>query len=95
MASRYEIKCINKQDRMNPHERITHVGGPLAGNRSWKVPQEDAIRCIEDKSCLFYVNQAGRVVDVIVATSWLGNKYLKTTADGITPDNLLSLYECR
>jgi hypothetical protein len=29
MASRHEISCINKSDRFNPHERITHVGGEL------------------------------------------------------------------
>ena len=32
------IKCINKSDRFNPHERITHVGGFT--DRQWKVTQQ-------------------------------------------------------
>ena len=36
----------------------------------------------------------GQIVDVIVAISRFGNKYLKTEADGEQPNNLLSLYEC-
>jgi hypothetical protein len=31
---------------------------------------------------------------VVVAVSRYGNKYIKTTADGEQPDNLLSLPEC-
>lgn len=27
MTDSIEIKCINKGDRPNPHERITYVGG--------------------------------------------------------------------
>jgi hypothetical protein len=33
------------------------------------------------------------VAEVIIATH-LGHKYLKTTADGVHPDNLLALPEC-
>jgi hypothetical protein len=33
-------------------------------------------------------------VDVIVAVSAAGNKYLKTTADSEQPNNLLALPEC-
>jgi len=33
-------------------------------------------------------------VNVVIATSRYGNKYLKATADGDQPNNLLSLPEC-
>lgn len=43
----HEIACINKSDRQNPHERITHVGGRVGsenGNGPWKITQESAIQ---------------------------------------------------
>lgn len=95
MADRHEIKCINKSHRMNPHERITHVGGVNGNGTNWKITQESAIEGIESGKWAFFVNRGGRVADVIVAVSQYGNKYLKTKADGEQPDNLLSLMECR
>ena len=94
MASRHEIRCINKSDRFNPHERITHVGGANNDSTSWRLSQTEAIEGIEGGKWSFYVSRGGHVVDVIVAVSRYGNKYLKTTADGDQPDNLLSLPEC-
>jgi hypothetical protein len=94
MTIRAEVLCINKIDRMNPHERITHIGGKNADGTRWKITQQEAIFGIESGKWAFYVNKAGRVVDVIVSVSSSGNKYIKTTADGIQPDNLLSLVEC-
>lgn len=38
----------------------------------------------------FYVSRGGSIVNVIVATSRFGHKYLKTEADGEQPNNLLS-----
>lgn len=94
MASRHRIDCVNKSDRSNPHERITHVGGPNPTGR-WKLSQEAAIAGIEDGSWTFYVERPiGDPVDVIVAVSGYGNKYLKTRADGDQPNNLLALPEC-
>jgi len=87
-----EIKCINKSDRYNAWERITHVGG-FATNQ-WKLTQVDAIDKIEQNEWSFYVKQGGHTVRVLVAISRFGNKYLKTEADGDSPDNLLSLPEC-
>jgi hypothetical protein len=92
MASRHEVRCINKTDRYNPHERISHIGG--SNGSRWKITEEEAIQGIESGKWEFYVNQGGRVVDVIVAVSRFGHKYLKTIADGEQPDNLLSLPEC-
>lgn len=93
MANRVRIRCINKTDRMNPHERIKNVGGQNADGGRWKQSVDQTVREIESREWEFFVTEDGRTVDVIVATH-NGNKYIKTTADGIQPDNLLSLPEC-
>ena len=89
-----QILCINKSDRLNPHERILGIGGLNADGRRWWLSQADAIAGIEGGKYAFFVQRGGRTVRVIVATSRFGNKYLKTEADGEQPDNLLSLPEC-
>ncbi|MBA3448229.1 MAG: DUF3892 domain-containing protein [Pseudaminobacter sp.] len=92
-AKTAEIKCINKLERNNPYERITHVGGYVTSQ--WKLTQQEAIRCIESGEWRFFVNRPrGDVVWVIVGVSKFGNNYLKTEADGDEPNNLLSLPEC-
>jgi hypothetical protein len=94
MASRVEIRCINKTDRYNPHERIRNVGGVNGDGARWKTTEVEAIAGIESDKWSFYVSRGGHTVDVIVARSPYGHKYLKTVADGQQPDNLLSLPEC-
>ncbi|MDD2782235.1 DUF3892 domain-containing protein [Sulfuricurvum sp.] len=96
MAATHEITCINKSDRQNPHERITHIGGKIGaeGGGPWKITQEKAIEGLENGTWSFYVTKNGSKVNVIVSTSRYGNKYLKTDADGEQPNNLLSLSEC-
>ena len=94
MATRHEVKCINKSDRDNPYERILYIGGVNSDGSRWKLAQKQAIQDIEDGKFSFYVQKGGNEVDVIVAVSSYGNKYLKTEADGEDPNNLLSLPEC-
>lgn len=91
MAQSAQIKCINKNPREDRHNSITHVGG--YGTSQWKITKEEAIAYIERGEWSFYTLVNGHRRDVIVA-SRNGRKYLKTTADSDTPDNLLSLPEC-
>lgn len=93
-----QITCINKSDRPNPHERITHVGGlnPAGAARPrWQMSQEEAIAWLEQGN-RFWVARPGGLdsVWVVVAVSRFGNKYIKTEPDGDHPNNLLSLPEC-
>jgi hypothetical protein len=91
MAS-HEIKCVNKVNRYNPHERIQNVGGVRASGGTFKITQPACIAEIE-RGEQFFVHRAGRTVKVVIATH-NGNKYIKTEADGVQPDNLLALPEC-
>ena len=92
VAIRLQIICINKSNRKDPHDRILNVGGVVDG-LSWKIPESQAITSLENHRYSYFVNRGGREVAVIVGTR-NGVRYLKTIADGETPDNLLSLPEC-
>lgn len=87
-----QVGCINKTPRNDPHLRIRNIGGVSNGTR-WHLSLDEAIREIESGRQAFYVSVGGRWVDVIVAIHQ-GHKYLKTVADGLQPNNLLSLPEC-
>jgi predicted dithiol-disulfide oxidoreductase (DUF899 family) len=89
MTTSLEITCIVKRDRQSAHERIQSVGGA-----SFHYSQSDAITRIENGTNAFWTRGGGKVADVIVAKHD-GNKYLKTTNDGVQPDNLLALPTCK
>lgn len=94
MASKAQIQCINKTNRQDPYDAIDSFGGRNSDGTRWKKSLAEMIKLIEDNKFSFYVVVGGRSVDVIIATSAAGHKYLKTVADEMMPNNLLSLPEC-
>lgn len=95
MPSQVRVSCINKTDRMNPHERIQNIGGVNSDGTRWKLSETAAIAGMKQGKWEFYVERpVGHPVNVVIAVSPYGNEYLKTEADGEHPDNLLALPEC-
>lgn len=97
MAIRARIRCIRKNNRQSPWERIEYVGGVDDNGKQFHFSLDDAIAHIEANRYDFYVEEPSRdVVRVIVMPpiGIFGRKFLKTTRDGDLPNNLLSLPEC-
>lgn len=85
-----QVTCITKRgNHYDPHTRIQAIGGS-----GWKDSEDVAIANVKRDATSYYVAAGGRSVWVIVA-SHNGREYLKTESDGYSPDNLLSLPECR
>ena len=96
MPQLIRIDCINKTNRFDPNERIRAVGGLNADGSRWKLTEDQAILGIKQGKWEFYVERPiGHKAKVIVAISSDKREFLKTEADSLQPDNLLSLPECQ
>jgi hypothetical protein len=91
MPTRHKVTCINTRgSHVTPHERIEYIGNQ---SEQWRMPEDEAIRDIQNFTRTFYTLVNGREAEIIVADH-KGRKYLKTISDGYEPNNLLSLPEC-
>ena len=88
--SDYRVTCIIP-DGLDLDRRIDSIGGTDAGG--WTLKLDAAIVHIETGTHRFWTIANGESVWVIVAVR-NGRKYLKTTADGLEPNNLLALPRC-
>jgi hypothetical protein len=90
-----QITCISKPTPLSPHEHITHVGSSKT-NPPWKWTREQVIASIDGRTNTFFVIDArtGRRADVAVVREVGKVAFLRTHADGLWNDNLLSLPQC-
>lgn len=93
MSTDHQIHYVNKVPRQDIHNAIRAVGGMNSNGTVWRLPLADAIAKIQNGIYKFYVSAGGKSTWVIVARSSAGNLYLKTEADSLLVDNLLSLPE--
>jgi hypothetical protein len=95
MPASYQVTCIIP-DGSDPDQRIDAIGGATGGQGGgpWQLLIDAAIVNIENGTYTFWTLVQGRRAEVIVAKRSNGRKYLKTTADGYEPNNLLSLPRC-
>jgi hypothetical protein len=94
MAQRRQVLCVVQRDRPSPHERITHVGGRTPDGAAWRMTQQEAVDAIEGDVWSFFVTNEGRELDVVVAVSRYGRKYLRISGDAEGPGELLALPAC-
>ena len=87
------VTCITKLHPSSPHEHITHLGNPSAG---WTWTREKVIESIDAKTNTFYVTdpKSGKRADIGVVRPAGRTPYVRTYADGVWTDNLLSLNQC-
>jgi hypothetical protein len=92
----YHIDCVGLSDSFNHDRRIRRIGGVNPDGARWQISESAAIAGIEEARWRFCVSSFGRTIDVVVAVSKYGNRYLKTVEDrGIQPEILLALPSCR
>ena len=51
------IRCISKDDRKNPYERIINVGGRNPNGNRWKQSQQKTVREIDSGEWKYYVGE--------------------------------------
>lgn len=86
----FEITNIDKPDRDSPHEAIRHVQGPAFG--IWTLAE--AVSWAKISGNMFYVRNplSGTTVYVgVVRGDSNKREHLRTYADGVWSNNLLSL----
>jgi hypothetical protein len=87
-----QITCITKSHPQGGHEHITHAGNPSV---PWNWPVAKIIESIDNKTNSFYVRDArGHEAYVGVVRPAGRPPYIRTYADGVWTDNLLSLTAC-
>lgn len=91
MGVRREVLYVDKGSSSNPAERVLSIGGINAIGNTWKLSQQQAIIGVDSETWEYFIKKGDKTLNIKVAQSSTGNKYLKTEEDGEQPENLLSL----
>ena len=91
MILKHEVSSIMRDDRVNPFERVVAIGGKSPDGSYWYLSQKNAIEAIKSGAHRFYVKDAGRRVEIVIARNSLYCEFLKSETDGDLPLRLLDL----
>lgn len=93
MAGTFQVTC-HKPDDSDADRRLEGLGGP--GGGGWYRDIDTLIDLIENHDEKFWTTtpQGESVWIIVQKHPKSGRKYLKTTADGVIPNNLLALPRC-
>jgi len=88
-----QVTCITLSSTGRKHEHITHIG---SSDGRWKWTVAQVVASIDEKSNTFFVldSKSGKRANVGVVRESGKVPYIRTYADGIWTDNLLSLPSC-
>ncbi len=89
----WRITAVQRHAEGSPQTRIRAVGGVRPDGTRWSMTVDEAIRALRRGERLYVEEPAGDPVDVTVSHTAAGREYLRTTADGDAPNNLLALPE--
>lgn len=95
MATWYEVTCIVADPRGNPPTNLTHVGGGTPRGREWRLTIDEAIAGINEEKWQFFVSLGRTRHTLVVGTTKLGFKYLRSENDAQDMTILLTLPECK
>jgi len=85
MAILLQVKWVDKADEGEPYQRIRLIGGN-SGRMQWQHTQEQAIESIEHGQFAYYVEKNAHPLQVDVAQTADGKKYLTVrVGDGHSP----------
>jgi hypothetical protein len=86
-----QITCVNLSQNGTQHEHITYVGN----GSQWRNTVAEVVAWIKSNANTFYVQDSrGNRANVGVVEPAGRAPYLRTYADGVWTDNLLSLTSC-
>ena len=81
MAILLKVKWVDRSDRPDPYQRISHIGGD-SREFQWKHTHAQAIQSIEHGLFAYYVEKDAIVLKLEVGLAPNGCKFLKTQIDG-------------
>ncbi|GAA2710431.1 DUF3892 domain-containing protein [Micromonospora olivasterospora] len=90
------ITCIRSTGGSSSNRTVTALGGTNADGSHFLIPVAEAIDFITTGRFAFYIEQPGaKRTEIRVVRPKNGRPYLRTVADGSSPNNLDSMPECR
>lgn len=87
-----QVTCVNRNISLDPDSRLSYVGGVYNDIR-WKHSVFDVVFHLEMTIHSYYIMEEDQMLELKIAST-NGRKYLKTKADALHPESLLSLPEC-